>query len=113
MIGGLLREDLGRLRTELANVQTRDPALLSGRAAWRQLARAFMALPAGRRLLRRDRAWLRAGAPRSEGREARAEVEAVDRAPRPRASSARSTPRADRMIELGVPAEQADTFRDD
>ena len=54
VIGGILREDLGRLRTDLANVQTGDPALLSGRAAWRQIARAFMALPAARRLLRRD-----------------------------------------------------------
>ena len=111
MIGGILREDLGRLRTDLANVQTGDPALLSGRAAWRQIARAFMALPAGGDSCAEIRAWLRDGAPRSEGREARAEVEAIERLAR--RFERKVDAAADRMIELGVPEQQADTFRDD
>ncbi len=111
VIGEILREDLGRLRTDLANVQTRDPALLSGRAAWRQIARAFMALPATGDSCAELRAWLRAGAPRSEGREARAEVEVIERLARRFERKVEAA--ADRMIELGVPEEQADTFRDD
>ncbi len=45
LVADSLREPLRQLRTDLANAQTRDPVLLSGRAAWRQAGRAMAALP--------------------------------------------------------------------
>ena len=79
VIGEVLDPELTRLRTELANAQTRDPALLSGRAAWRQRpCRPVTALPPAGDACAELRAWVRDGAPRSEAREATAEVLAVD-----------------------------------
>jgi hypothetical protein len=108
-VAALLETPLKQLRTDLANAQTRDPALLSGRAAWRQLGRLFAALPPATDACAELRAWLRAGAPHSEGREAIDELRPVV------AASGREYDRklraaTRRMIELGVPKEQAETF---
>jgi hypothetical protein len=111
-VAAVVREDLGRLRTDLANAQTRDPALLSGRAAWRQLSRALMALPPAGNLCTELRAWVRDGAPRSEGREALAEavrVLSVSGREFDRKVNAASR----RMIELGVPQSEAESFNSD
>lgn len=110
-IAALIRDDLGRLRTDLADVQTRDPALLSGRAAYRQGARLFMALPEPGSLCAELRAWVRAGTPRSASRKALDEVVPVLQA-FGREYDRKLEAAADRMIELGVPAEQAEGFAD-
>ena len=74
---GILREfgvaitpALSALRTDLANVPTRDPALLSGRAAYRQIGRAYASLGAPTDICATLRAWRRAGRPRAAGRAA-------------------------------------------
>ena len=69
-----LRAPLGAFRTELANVATADPVLISGRAAIRQMGRRIDALPAPGRFCRDLRAWRRAGYPRSAPRAAEAEL---------------------------------------
>ena len=107
-----LAGDLARLRTDLANAQTRDPVLLSGRAAWRQLARAFEALPPARDPCAVVRKWRRAGAPHAEALRARREVIRVISAGG-KEFSRKTEAAADRLEELGVPEERAETFSGD
>jgi hypothetical protein len=60
-----LREPLHQFRTDLANVATADPVLISGRAAVRAMGRRLDAVPATGRFCAELRAWKRAGYPRS------------------------------------------------
>jgi hypothetical protein len=106
----LVREPLRQLRADLANAQTRDPVLLSGRAAWRQAGRALAALgPAGDPCAEL-RAWMRAGAPSAEGHKALRELDPVVAAfGREYERKLRATSR--RLVELGIPKQQAKAFQ--
>ena len=65
--GDALEPALAAFRTEIANVQTRDPALISGRAAWRRLAKAYMALPPRGDVCADLAAWRRDGLSAADG----------------------------------------------
>ena len=102
-------EPLRSFRSELANVVTADPVLISGRAAVRQLGRRIDALPAPGSFCAELRAWKRAGYPRATVRKAEAALirtaEAVSRGIlRKLAATAR------RMRELGVSKRDAEAF---
>jgi hypothetical protein len=96
-------------RTELANVPTLDPALISGRAAVRRMGRAWDAVAAPGNLCKRLRRWRRAGFPKAAGRAAEREVErffgVLEGETLRRLEAA-----AARMRELGVSAEDAAHF---
>ncbi len=111
-IAELLGDDLARLRTDLANAQTRDPVLLSGRAAWRQLARGFESLPPARDPCAQVRAWRRAGMPIGEARRALGEITQV-LSLAGKEYNRKIEAAADRLEELGVPEERAETFSED
>lgn len=111
-ISDRLRDGLAQMRTDLANAVTADPVLISGRAAWRRLAKAAMALPAGEDVCGYLAAWRRRGYDRASVRRARAEYAAL------RAASGRGWQRkiaaaADRMRELGVSEQAAKAFEGD
>ena len=98
--------------SELANVATLDRALIRGRAAVRQIGRAWQAVPQPNDLCAQLRDWRRDGYPRSAGRWARREVKRLFSTLRP-GIIRRLTEAAERMIELGVPADQAGKFGSD
>ena len=108
-LAGALRADLARLRTELANARTRDPALLSGRAAYRRFARHWMAMPRAGDFCAEVRAWQRAGMPKAPVRQAKAETRRFWQVGG-REFERKSRAAARRMIELGVPQELAEEF---
>jgi hypothetical protein len=107
--GDAIEPALASFRTEIANVQTRDPALISGRAAWRRLARAYMALPPRGDVCADLAAWRRAGYPLRTVRAATAEYRSVFAASG-RGLERKSARAADRMRELGVSEEDAKAF---
>ncbi len=102
-------EPLRSFRSELANVATADPALISGRAAVRQLGRRIDALPAPGRFCAELRAWKRADYPRATVRKAEAALReaaaAVSRGILRKLAAA-----AMRMRELGVSKQGAEAF---
>jgi hypothetical protein len=96
------------LRSELANVVTADPVLISGRAAWRANGRSIEAAPEPQDLCARLAAWRRAGYPKSTVRETMRDLEALGGAG---ASVERKLEAAARrLIALGVPREEARLF---
>jgi hypothetical protein len=106
--GAAITPALSALRTDLANVPTRDPALLSGRAAYRQIGRAYASLGAPTDVCATLRAWRRAGRPRSAGRAAWERLQPVRRLGREQRRKLRAA--TQRMIELGVPKPDAERF---
>lgn len=96
-------------RTDLANAQTRDPALLSGRAAWRQAGRHVAAVPPASDVCAELRAWRSAGYPRRTVVRAFREVRIfLDVASR---EFERKVGAASRRLQaLGIPAEEAVRF---
>jgi Ni/Co efflux regulator RcnB len=103
---------LMRFRSELAAAITRDPALISGRAAWRRAAKAYMALPPGGDICADLAAWRRAGYDRATIRAARDEIRAVFAA-FGRGFGRKIGAAADRMRELGVSDADARRFEGD
>ena len=99
---------LRELRTELANIRTADPALISGRAAWRRWGRALETVqPVRGDLCAAIGRWRKAGYPRSAVRDA--ERALVAYAPT-RGMLRRTKTAARRMVELGVPRSVANSF---
>jgi hypothetical protein len=107
-----LRPALARFRTDLANAQTLDPLLISGRAAWRRAAKAYMALPPRGDVCADLAAWRRAGYPLSTVRAARAEYRTVFGAIG-RGFARKIAAAADRMRELGISEQDAKAFEGD
>jgi hypothetical protein len=106
---GQLSEPLHTFRTELANVATADPVLLSGRAAVRRMGRRLDALPAPGRFCAELRAWRRAGYPRSAVRKAEAALREVGSAFSP-GIVRKLAETARRLRELGVSKRDAEAF---
>ena len=105
-----LRPDVLRLRSELANAQTLDPALISGRAAVLRLGHAIDALPPGEAdPCATYGAFVAAGYPRSAAREARALQRRIDTLVT-RGMQRRIRAAAQRIAELGVSRADADEF---
>jgi hypothetical protein len=107
-----LKAALQRFRDDLAAAMTQDPLLISGRAAWRRLAKAYMALPPGGNVCDDLAAWRRKGYDRGTVRAAQTEYRTVF------AASGRGWQRkiaaaADRMRELGVSEQDAKAFEGD
>jgi hypothetical protein len=107
--GDALEPALAAFRAEIANAQTRDPALIRGRAAWRRLAKAYMALPPRGDVCADLAAWRRHGYPLRTVRAAEAEYRSVFAAFGP-GFQRKVAAAADRMRELGVSREDADAF---
>ena len=109
---GKLAPAIQRARGEIADARTADPALLSGRAALRQILRTIAAVPppeADPCAAYRD--FARAGYPRGPARRARAIQRAVESSgTRGRARKIEAA--ADRMVELGLTVEATNAFRD-
>lgn len=96
------------LRSELADVATADPVLISGRAAWRANGRGIERAPAPADLCAKLAAWRRAGYPRATVRQTIRDFESLGE---PGDSVGRKLEAAaDRMVELGVPREEARLF---
>lgn len=96
------------MRSELANVATADPALISGRAAWRAEGRSLERLPAPGDLCAELASWRRAGYPEATVRKTLRAFESLDE---PVEGSGRKLRAAvERMVQLGVPREQAELF---
>ena len=110
--GDALEPALAAFRTEIANAQTRDPALISGRAAWRRLAKAYMALPPRGDVCADLAAWRRDGYPLRTLRAAAAEYRSVFAA-FGRGFQRKVAAAADRMRELGISEEDARRFEAD
>ena len=110
--GDALEPALAAFRTEIANVQTRDPALISGRAAWRRLAKAYMALPPRGDVCADLAAWRRDGYPLRTVRAATAEYRSIFAA-FGRGFERKAAAAADRMRELGISEEDAKAFEGD
>ena len=110
--GDALEPALAAFRTELANAQTRDPALIRGRAAWRRLAKAYMALPPRGDVCADLAAWRRDGYPLRTVRAAAAEYRSVFTA-FGRGFQRKVAAAADRMRELGVSEQDAKAFEGD
>lgn len=104
-----LGEPLRRFRSELANVVTADPVLISGRAAVRRLGRRIDALPAPGNFCAELRAWKRAGYPRAAVRKAEASLNESGSAFSP-GIVRKLTETAMRMRELGVSKQGAEAF---
>ena len=104
-----IRGPLRALRSELADVATADPVLVSGRAAVRRLGRALDAVPAPGDFCAELRAWRRAGYPSSAIREASAAVEALGHAVT-RGIVRKLNETAQRLRALGVSSEDAGPF---
>ena len=102
---------LARYRTEIANVATADPVLISGRAAWRRLAKIYQALPEGGDLCSELAAWRARGYDRATVDAASDESHAIF-ATSGRGWGRKTAAAADRMRELGVPEELAKRFED-
>ena len=108
---GRLKPDVLRLRSDLANARTAEPALISGRAALRRLGRAIDAIPPGEDdPCAAYRAFARAGYPRQPAREARALSRRLDLLLSP-GMERRIDAAADRMAALGISREDAEAFR--
>lgn len=104
-----IKPALRTFRSDLANVPTADPALISGRAAWRSTGRSVEAAPEPGDLCAELAAWRRAGYPESTLRAVVRKFEHLGESEG--ASVSRKQEAAvDRMIELGVPREQAGLF---
>ncbi len=110
--GDALEPALAAFRTEIANAQTRDPALIRGRASWRRLAKAYMALPPRGDVCADLAAWRRDGYPLRTVRAAAAEYRSIFAA-FGRGFGRKVTAAADRMRELGVSEEDAKRFEGD
>jgi hypothetical protein len=102
-----LKPDVFRLRSDLANAQTLDAALISGRAAVRRLGRAIEAIPPGE--ADPCAAFVHAGYPRSAARKARALQRRIDTLVT-RGMQRRVRAAAARIAELGVSRADADAF---
>jgi hypothetical protein len=101
-----------RLRSELAQAQTADPALISGRAALRRLGRAIAAIPPGEaNPCAAYEAYADAGYPRGPAREARALQLSLDRL-LTRGMERRIVAAGDRIEALGVSRADAEAFRE-
>jgi hypothetical protein len=107
-----LRDALATFRSDLASAVTRDPALISGRAAWRRLAKAYAALPPGGDLCADLVAWRRMGYDLATIRRAQVQYRAVFAA-WGRGFQRKIAAAADRMRELGVSEEDAQRFEGD
>ena len=107
--GDAIESALSTFRTEIANAQTRDPALISGRAAWRRLAKAYMALPPRGDVCADLAAWRRDGYPLRTVRAATAEYHSIFAASG-RGFERKSAAAANRMRELGISEEDAEAF---
>ena len=108
---GRLKPDVFRLRSELANAHTAEPALISGRAALRRLGKAIAAFPPGEAdPCAAYEAYADAGYPRGPAREARALQLSLDHL-LTRGMDRRIRAAADRMLALGISREDAETFR--
>ncbi|HET8951112.1 MAG TPA: hypothetical protein VFN44_11395 [Solirubrobacteraceae bacterium] len=107
-----LRPAVAQLRSDIANVHTADPVLISGRASMRQLLRKVTALPAGEDdPCAAYEAYARAGYPRGPAREARAlERRLTEIATR--GMKRKIVAAAARMVELGVSRADVRDFRD-
>ena len=110
--GAALGPALAAFRTEIASAQTRDPALIGGRAAWRRLAKAYIALPPRGDVCADLAAWRREGYPLRTVRAATAEYRSIFAASG-RGFQRKSAAAADRMRELGVSEEDAKVFEGD
>ncbi len=110
--GEALGPALAAFRTEIANAQTRDPALISGRAAWRRLAKAYMALPPRGDVCAHLAAWRREGYPLRTVRAATAEYRSIFAASG-RGFQRKAAAAADRMRELGISEDDAKVFEGD
>ena len=105
-----LKPHVLRLRSELAQAQTAEPALISGRAALRRLGKQFAALPAGEaNPCAAYRAYAKAGYPRRPAREARALSERLDHLVTP-GMERRIRAAGARMEALGISREDAEAF---
>ena len=105
-----LKPDVFRLRSDLANAQTLDAALISGRAAVRRLGRAIEAIPPGEAdPCAAFEAFVHAGYPRSAARKARALQRRIDTLVT-RGMQRRIRAAAARIAELGVSRADADAF---
>ena len=99
-----------RLRSELAQAQTADPALISGRAALRRLGRELAALPAGEAdPCAAYRAYAKAGYPRGPARAARALSDRLDTI-LTRGMERRIRAAGARMEALGISRADAEAF---
>ncbi len=110
--GDALEPALAAFRTEIANAQTRDPVLISGRAAWRRIAKAYMALPPRGAVCADLAAWRRDGYPLRTVRAAAAEYRSIFAA-FGRGFGRKVAAAADRMRELGISEEDAKRFEGD
>lgn len=108
---GQLKPAVFRLRSELAQAQTADPALISGRAALRRLGKEIAAIPPGEAdpCAAYD-AYADAGYPRGPAREARALQRSLDVLLTP-GMERRIDAAADRMEALGISRADAEAFR--
>ena len=95
-------------RSELANVATADPALISGRAAWRARGRSIEATPEPEDLCAKLAAWRRAGYPKSTVRKTMRDLESL--ATRGPSVERKLEAAAKRLIALGVPRDEARLF---
>ncbi len=95
-------------RSELANVATADPALISGRAAWRARGRSIEATPEPEDLCAKLAAWRRAGYPKSTVRKTMRDLDSLA-ASGPR-DERKLEAAAKRLIALGVPRDEARLF---
>ena len=100
---------LGPFRSELAAPATRDPALLSGRAAWRRFAKAYMALPRPVDLCAELGAWRRGGYDPAVARRARTDYRRI-RAVSGAGFQRKIAAAADRMRALGITEADARRF---
>lgn len=101
-----------RFRSEIAQVVTHDAALISGRAAWRRIAKAHQALPPGRDFCAEVTAWRRRGYDMATIHAAYAEFHTIVAAFGP-GPSRKVAAAADRMRELGVSEQLANRFEGD
>ena len=107
-----LRPAVGQFRSDIANAQTADPVLISGRASARRIARAVAAIPAGEAdPCAAYEAYVKAGYPRGPAREARA-IERRLTEIATRGMKRKIVAAAARMVELGVSRADVRDFRD-
>lgn len=107
-IAPVIAPRMSELRTELSNIRTADPALISGRAAWRRWGRAIATIPASTGdICAALGKWRKAGYPRADVRTARKLI--FKYAPT-RGMQRRAKAAARRMVELGVPRKDTKAF---
>jgi hypothetical protein len=103
---------LRQFRSELAGPFTRDRALISGRAAWRRFAKAYMGLPRPTDLCGELAAWRRDGYDPAVPRAARVDYRRIRAASGP-GFQRKVAAAADRMRALGVSEQDAQVFESD